>query len=424
MNAHIQFILVSSQLSVSQVLIGEEIAIRVSGLSPQAEIQLHCNSGVTESKADFRSDENGIIDLSQHPPVRGSYSGIDSDGMFWSRTPFAGADQNVSVAPFTCKALINGEVIASAQLQKLISLPGILQKRLTLSKDGFEGSFATPSGVGSFPALIVLGGSEGGLDTFTAAYFASLGYATLSVAYHGMAELPAYINQIPLEYFKKSIEWLKNQESVDTKHVALMGTSRGAELALNLAVIYQEFNAVIAIEGSGVTWAGDYDPKTGKSASSWTFQGQDLPSLAFLNINPEKQILPDGREVLSYSNSFLEALENKPAAEAAIIPVEKIKAPILFLAGTDDKVWPSKELSEIAFKRREQHKVPYKDRLNIYKNAGHTIGIPGWPTMDSTFFHPVFKEFWTAGGTPAGNAKAQRQGWNSLLAFLNAELRK
>ena len=92
-----------------------------------------------------------------------------------------------------------------------------------------------PNGPGPHPAIVWLGGSEGGLREGTAALLASHGYATLALAYFGVDPLPPELIEIPLEYCKEGIDWLKAQPSVDAQHIAVLGGSKGAELALLLA---------------------------------------------------------------------------------------------------------------------------------------------------------------------------------------------
>jgi dienelactone hydrolase len=63
--------------------------------------------------------------------------------------------------------------------------PGVTVK--LLDEDGLRGAWFLPPGDGPHPAVIVLGGSEGGLPVRSAApLLASHGYATLALAYFGL----------------------------------------------------------------------------------------------------------------------------------------------------------------------------------------------------------------------------------------------
>ncbi|MGZ3775682.1 MAG: acyl-CoA thioester hydrolase/BAAT C-terminal domain-containing protein [Pseudobdellovibrionaceae bacterium] len=417
-NPKFNFIDIKQNQPVSEVLIGRALAIQVTGLPGGTPITLTCDNGLSKSSANFISDSQGQVDLSKQAPISGSYSGVDPDGMFWSREPISKVSSGTKPGPFTCRAFIEHKEVATGSIKKLYQLPRIKNIRLTKSEVGFEALLSLPDGKGPFPALFVVGGSEGGLDEFSPPYFASLGYATLSVAYYAMPGLPEEINQIPLEYFKRAIDWLKIQKSVNAKRVGLIGSSRGGELAMVLASTFpSDFTAVVANQPSGVVWSSIV-PSSGLQHSSWTFKNQEIPAVPFTEEAPHKENYPDGREIVTYSNIFLDALKNDAAVRKATIPVEKFRGPLLILAGRADQIWPSCALSEYAIKRRKQFNLDKKDLYYCFENAGHTIGIPGAPLMDLTFYHPVAKEFWNAGGTPAGNAKAQRIGWDAVIQFL------
>jgi dienelactone hydrolase len=61
----------------------------------------------------------------------------------------------------------------------------------------------------------------------------------------------------PLEYFERAIEWLKSQPEVDTNCIAVVGNSKGGELALLLGVTYPEdVRAIIGYAPSAVVWQG------------------------------------------------------------------------------------------------------------------------------------------------------------------------
>ena len=183
-----------------------------------------------------------------------------------------------------------------------------------------------------------------------------------------------------------------------------------------------EFAAVVSAEGSGLAWEGFETSDQGRK-SSWTVNGQDVGFVPYVDVAPDKRTLPDGRRVTEYSNVFLASMKENLQTKTAVIPVEKIQAPILSLAGMADGIWPSYEISKVI---QETRKLAGKDGFDIYMNfpdAGHTLGIPGYSTMDLAFYHPVAQELWFAGGTPEGNARAQRQGWDQVVLFLETNLR-
>ena len=77
--------------------------ISVSGIAPgqhatiSATLRLD-STHVLSSRAIFRADARGRIDLTRHAPESGSYERVDSMGLIWSVTPVT-LDQNKDVQP-------------------------------------------------------------------------------------------------------------------------------------------------------------------------------------------------------------------------------------------------------------------------------------------------------------------------------------
>jgi len=113
------------------------------------------------------------------------------------------------------------------------------------------------------------------------------------------------------------------------------------------------------------------------------------------------------------------ALENEAAVERAEIAVERINGPLLLISGTDDRLWPSTRLSEIAMerlRRYEEHPSPYEHLR--YEDAGHQIGTPG---TDDTPFGREFGPF-VLGGSTESNRAASVDSWPRVLDTLRRGL--
>lgn len=111
--------------------------------------------------------------------------------------------------------------------------------------------------------------------------------------------------------------------------------------------------------------------------------------------------------------------------EQARIHVEDAGAPIMFIAGSDDQLWPSCVLSEVAMDVliASGHADTYGDELHCYESAGHWIGLPGSSTLSSQRFFDADGGYWVEiGGTPAGVAAAQRDSNTKMRAFLERTL--
>ena len=160
--------------------------------------------------------------------------------------------------------------------------------------------------------MLVFGGSGGGLTTsFAAALLAAHGYPSLALAYFKAPGLPQTLRNIPLEYFTRALGVLRAQPGVDPRHVLVAGESRGGEAALLLGAYFPRLvNGVIAGVPSSVVNPGWPDT----SQPAWTLGGRPLPA-----VSPSEFGQP-----------------NPPGKPQAVIPVERIRGPILLTCGEQD----------------------------------------------------------------------------------------
>jgi len=107
---------------------------------------------------------------------------------------------------------------------------------------------------------------------------------------------------------------------------------------------------------------------------------------------------------------------------ASAIPVENIDAPLLLIAGGQDKLWYSDFMSRTILNRRKTSRHAKKDELLIYPNAGHQFRLPHLPTTVSWLAPKGAKLIINFGGTPQANAQAQADAWKKILGFLGKYL--
>lgn len=120
--------------------------------------------------------------------------------------------------------------------------------------------------------IICYGGSEGGPNFEEAKRLAMEGCETLAVFMFGMKNQPKTLTKVPLEQFEDVLRYIRPK--IGTEPITILGTSKGAEYALNLATKYPEISNLILIAPSAYNFAGlDFD----HYGSSWTWQGKELP---------------------------------------------------------------------------------------------------------------------------------------------------
>ena len=164
---------------------------------------------------------------------------------------------------------------------------------------------------------------------------ASHGYVALALAYFRYADLPPKLEAIPLEYFGRALGWMLNRSDVLPDQVGVVGTSRGGELALQLAAMYPQLKAVVAYVPANVRYPSCCGDTSVPYAWSWQGRG-----LAFAM--PWRQ-------------------ENPLNLINAEISVEHIHGPVLLIGGEDDHVWPSAAMVD-AIAARLERPLPLRSR--------------------------------------------------------------
>lgn len=206
------------------------------------------------------------------------------------------------------------------------------------------------------PLIVGLGGSEGG-NAWASDYwkktrnqFIDKGYAFLALGYFGAKGTPDTLNKIAIEDVYKAIKIAAENEQVNGKKIAIIGGSRGADLALLLASYYKDINCVVSIVGSNAVFPGHTNHF---STSCWTFQQKELP---FVPVNEESVPFLMKRDL---RGAFEAMLKDKTAEEKASIKVENIGGAILFLSATKDEICPSTPMADMMMERLKNKKFNY-----------------------------------------------------------------
>lgn len=200
------------------------------------------------------------------------------------------------------------------------------------------------------PAVIMLGGSEGGRFGAGHPMTVSLreaGFHVIRVAYFSAPGTPQHLDRIALEPFDDLIAALAADPGVDARCLFVLGASKGGELALLLAADNPRLMAVAALVPSHVVFQSSrISPRR---QSSW--RRGDVP-LAFVPYPVLNAATLRGVLGLSgYRDMHMRALQDETAVAAAAIPVERIAAPLFLAYAPDDRVWPSDIMVQSIAKR-------------------------------------------------------------------------
>lgn len=206
------------------------------------------------------------------------------------------------------------------------------------------------------PLIVGLGGSEGG-NAWTSDYwkktrdqFLAKGYAFLAIGYFGAKGTPDTLQKIAIEDVHNAIKTAAKNRKINKKKIAIVGGSRGADLALLVGSHYTDIKCVIGIVASHVTFPGNTNHF---STSSWTFQNKELP---FVPVNEAAvPFLMNG----DLRGTFEAMLTDSIAESHALIQVENIRGPILLVSATKDEICPSTPMSEKMMERLKSKHFKY-----------------------------------------------------------------
>ncbi|HEU5271576.1 MAG TPA: acyl-CoA thioesterase/bile acid-CoA:amino acid N-acyltransferase family protein [Jatrophihabitans sp.] len=387
-------------VSPATAVLDVPVTVRLTGLPADAGITVAAAATdgrgvVWRSAAVYRSDAAGQLGLDQ-APVSGSYTGRNPMGLFQFMKPPASAPLD-DVRLFPSAGGLTVRLTASAagrQLAEAVAVrqppqaAGVTERRYRPGPDGIYADLYLPAHpAGRHPAVLVFGGSEGGIsDDLNAALLASHGYPAMALAYFAEPGLPQALVNIPLEYFAKALTVLRAVPGVDPGHVLVSGASRGGEAALLLGSYFPNLvDGVIAGVPSSVVIPGDVPG----SQPAWRLGGRPLPYVS----------------VHDFGNP------NPADAQQAVIPVERIRGPLLLDCGILDRVWPSCSYLDAITSRLSAHHFEYPV-TPVKLDGGHFVANP------LRYYSATDPNFANGGGDASSDEPAQAEVYGKVLDLL------
>ena len=228
------------------------------------------------------------------------------------------------------------------------------------------------------PAILVLGGSAGGLlwSQQMAALLSGRGFHALAVSYfdyRGGGSLPRELCRIPLEYLHSAVDWLKSQADVDENNIGALGLSKGSEAILLYDSLFpRSLEAIVAYSPPAYSFEGVYLGKQ-RGCPSWTIDKRDIPFLAYPGDSSFSLFMKDGairkihEEALGQSSAH--------AISEALIDIGKSDGKMLLISGGLDGTWPSREMCRLLKSKDRKNRIVHVD----YPKAGHVFLPPNTP---------------------------------------------
>lgn len=236
------------------------------------------------------------------------------------------------------------------------------------------------------PPLVGLGGAEGGNAWTRGRWkqqrerFLDQGFALLALGYFDTPRSPEYLDRISLDGIHAAILKVAEDPRINGRCIALIGGSRGGELALLLASAFPDIHAVVAIvPGSAVFPA----LTAAMNTAGFSLHDQPLPFVPVPWSATPNLLLHDLR------GAFDKMVQNSRAMDAAAIPVERINGPVYFVSASTDEFWPSREMSKAMMGRLKQHGFTHHAE-HLVVAGGHNEPLDEFPKMEA-FLHDNFR---------------------------------
>lgn len=329
--------------------------------------------------------------------------------------PLAGMRRLLATMALAWAAASNGAAPADA-----LAPPALPADGGRLAGDAMPGAFfQSPAGPGPFPAVIVLGGSEGGDSSARrmAPLLLDQGYAVLGLPYYSpdwgsgsaFPQLPAAFHDIPLDTLETARDWLRRQPAVARSKIGLWGVSKGAEFALAGASRIDGFDAVVAIVPSDVIWEGWGPGTTEGQSSSFSWRGKPLPFVPYVGMSAEIAKFGQPGQAPRLRTPHDAGRNAHPSrVEAARIRVEAIDEPVLVAGGDRDDTWASGPMAQRIAERRAACGLITVSVVAL--EAGHGLSGNGAQFTEGTFRYS------------AADLAAQAIVWPATLAFFAEHL--
>ncbi|MGB6231728.1 MAG: acyl-CoA thioester hydrolase/BAAT C-terminal domain-containing protein [Litorimonas sp.] len=280
--------------------------------------------------------------------------------------------------------------------------------------DDFPGAYVIRSADrdGPAPAIVLLGGSEGGDQgsRATAPIFAAEGYTVLGLPYYSPAwwgqepqfpDLPRGFAELPVDYLEDAVALLRQRPDVDPDRILLQGGSKGAEYVLLAGSLIPDsspgggFCGIVADVPSDVVWEGWGPGTEGGRTSGFSWRGEALPFVPYTDMARAL----DRDDAFTMTQAHETGRRDHPdLAKAARIRVETIDEPVLVIGGDLDTTWASGRMARTIAETRAA--AGLETESYVYPEGSHGVG--GTPLAR----------------TRAANLEARLENFPATMAFI------
>lgn len=426
---------IALEVTPARSRVDDDLFIEASGLPPgrQVRLDVEVRDGAQvpwRSSVTYISDAEGRIDPFRMAPLPGgSYRELYALGPLWSVTSRSG-DFFVKTKPTPLTY-----TFTLRRGHHRITTPAL--DRVSVVRHFGDDVVHTPVHEGPVlgmlhhlpgppnPGVLLLGGTEGRTLDHAGSLLAAQGYTVLTQAYFGVEDRPAALTDVELDDVDAAIGLLLASEHTRGGEVAIVGASRGAEAALQVAADNAAVGALVAVAPTALRHPGVSPSYTDYTQPAWLRDGEPL------GFNPASMRVRDwagfvGRAItrrpLRQVGAFRSQLRDPVKVERARIPVERIRGPLLMISGDEDQLWPSTQFAGMIAARLASEGREGSVRDVRLAGVGHFAAFPyNIPTLPPMLrLRPTRAFSVDFGGNAAAHARASWSTWDQIRDHLES----
>ena len=373
-------------------MMDSKMNIRIQGLKKFEEIKIiletNCFYNINapmnwsentfwQSEAIFLSDSNGIVSLKNSPSKGGDYIGIRDMGLFESLKAVSIVNKKHirdlknlplnDVVSYNISVLSDGKLLAKTTFNRFYKNYNI--NYYDILRDSWQGRLFYEEDKNKKPAIIVLSGSDGGIEKAQniAMMLSNHGFVTLAISYFGMNNQKSSLDRIPLENIEEALKYIQKLTFVDSAKIGIYGRSKGAEYSLMFLTKYDGIKCAVLNSPSDRVYEGLKGKRNSKH-SSWTYGGKEISYKPF--------------KIREFIMNML--TKKSSIDDSGVMDIENVTCPLLLITSIKDEIWDSYSASINIMKKAKS----YEKSIVLTTVLGHMNTISYLP-------NPRYKKYKT-----------------------------
>ncbi len=271
------------------------------------------------------------------------------------------------VVSYKISVLSDGKLLAKTTFNRFYKNYNI--NHYDILRDSWQGRLFYEEDKNKKPAIIVLSGSDGGIEKAQniAMMLSNHGFVTLAISYFGMNNQKSSLDRIPLENLEEALKYIQKLDFVNSTKIGIYGRSKGAEYSLLFLTKYDGIKCAVLNSPSDRVYEGLKGKRNSKH-SSWTYGGKEISYKPF--------------KIREFIMNML--TKKSSIDDSGVMDIENVTCPLLLITSIKDEIWDSYSASINIMKKAKS----YEKSIVLTTELGHMNTISYLP-------NPRYKKYKT-----------------------------